>query len=122
MKIKLGLILLMVMATVLASGCVSPTEDDRAVELISIRDLLENREKYDGAEVAIKGTIVTQCARECKFNVNDDTGVMFVQMIEEAGENPIPQSIGKTVEVRGTFYQAPRPHIIVVKVGDVIVR
>lgn len=48
--------------------------------------------------------------------------IIFVQMLEEAWESPLPPSIGKTVEVRGTFYQAPRPHVIVVKVGDVIVR
>lgn len=134
MKTKLShiLIVLMVMAIMLVSGCIddetAPTGDDRivefdrTVELISIRDLLENREKYDGVEVAIKGTIINQCSRGCKFNINDGTGVMFVEMIGEAWEKPIPPSIGKIVEVRGTFYQAPRPQVIVVKVGDVIVR
>ncbi len=126
MKTKLSIIILMVMAIMLVSGCIddetAPTGDDRTVELISIRDLLENREKYDGVEVAIKGTIINQCSRGCKFNINDGTGVMFVEMIGEAWEKPIPPSIGKIVEVRGTFYQAPRPQVIVVKVGDVIVR
>jgi uncharacterized protein YdeI (BOF family) len=126
MKIKLGLVLLMILAITFASGCVddetAPTGDDRTVEQTSIQDLLENRGKYDGAEVAIKGTIISQCMRGCKFNVNDGTGVIFVQMLGEAWERPLPQSIGKTVELRGTFYQNPRPHIIVMRPEQVRVR
>lgn len=117
MKIKLSLLLivLMIVAIALISGWVLLTGDDRTVELNSSWDLLTNKEEYNGKDVAIKGKIITQCARGCMFDVDDGTGVIFVEMKGEAWEKPLPPSIGKTVEVRGTFFQSPRPHIIVEK-------
>ncbi len=125
MKIKSKhiLIILVVTAIGLVGGYVlsregnrtgPPAEDNNPAELIYIEDLLENREEYHGKSVAIRGAIVTQCARGCKFNVDDGTGVIFVEMLEEAWESPLAPSIGKTVEVRGTFY-GYRPVRIVVE-------
>jgi uncharacterized protein YdeI (BOF family) len=127
MKTKLGLILLIVIVTVvtaiiLAIWWAPPAGDRRPVEQISIQDLLENREYYNEKNIAIEGTIISQCSRGCKFNVDDGTGVIFVQMLGEAWERPLPPSMGKTVEVRGTFYQTPRPNMIVVRPEQVQVR
>ncbi|HSV31718.1 MAG TPA: hypothetical protein VLH40_06825 [Atribacteraceae bacterium] len=128
MKIKIGIVLTIVTVLFLVSWYVlSAGEEKTTVALsgvlpITIEELMENSVEYEGKEVGISGTIVTQCSRGCKFTVNDDTGVLFVQMIEEAWEKPLPPSVGKTVELRGVFQLNPRPHINVLEAEKVRVR
>jgi hypothetical protein len=84
------------------------------VEQVSIRDLFDHPDRYDGRTVIVRGKITTLCVRGCRFNLDDGTGVLFVQLEGKALERPLPRgSIGKRIEVRGVFHAAPRPILIV---------
>jgi hypothetical protein len=84
------------------------------VEPVAIRDLFNDRSRYDGTSVIVRGRITTQCVRGCQFNVDDGTGVLFVELVDEALERVLPRgSIGRRIEVRGIFRAAPRPSLVV---------
>jgi len=84
------------------------------VEQVAIRDLFDHRDRYDGRKVLVRGKITTLCVRGCQFNLDDGTGVLFVELVEEALERVLPRgSIGKRIEVRGVFHAAPRPVLVV---------
>jgi len=84
------------------------------VERVTIRDLFDQRDRYDGMTVIVRGRIVTQCVRGCRFDLDDGTGTLFVELVDEALERVLPRgSIGRRIEVRGVFRAAPRPTITV---------
>ncbi len=90
------------------------------VEKATIRQLLDNRDRYHGATVLVEGKVATQCVvRGCWFILEDQTGVILVELVEEALDNPIPRgSIGRAVQVRGKFFFAPRPRIVLERPED----
>ncbi len=84
------------------------------VEQVTIRDLFDRRDRYDGRTVLVRGRVTTQCVRGCRFNLDDGTGVLFVELVEGALEQVLPRgSIGRRIEVRGVFRAAPRPVLVV---------
>lgn len=84
------------------------------VKQVTIRELFDHRDRYDGKTVVVRGKITTQCVRGCRFNLDDGTGVLFVELVEDALERVLPRgSIGKRIEVRGVFHAEPRPTLVV---------
>jgi|GEM_PF-5625016 len=83
---------------------------------VAIEELIENGDTYEGREVLVKGTIITQCMRGCKFAIDDGTGVINVELVGKALDRLISQgSVGKQARARGVFHQAPRPLVAVEK-------
>lgn len=83
---------------------------------VAVEELIENGDTYEGREVLVKGTIITQCMRGCRFAIDDGTGVINVELVEKALDRLISQgSVGKQVEATGVFHQAPRPLVAVEK-------
>lgn len=81
---------------------------------VAIRDLFNHRDRYDGTAVIVRGRITTLCVRGCRFNLDDGTGLLFVELVDEALERVLPRgSIGRRIEVRGIFRAAPRPSLVV---------
>lgn len=92
-------------------------------EQVTIRALFDHRDQYDGRIVIVRGKITTQCPQGCRFNLDDGTGVLFVELVDKALERALPPgSIGKQIEVRGVFHAAPRPALIVDDPGGVVWR
>lgn len=90
------------------------------VEKATIRQLLDNWDQYQGAPVLVEGKVATQCVVSgCWFTLDDGTGVILVELIGEALDNPIPRgSIGRAVQVRGKFFFAPRPRLVLERPED----
>jgi len=83
---------------------------------VAIEELIENGDAYEEREVLVKGTIITQCMRGCKFAIDDGTGVVNVELVGKALDRLISQgSVGKQAQARGVFHQAPRPLVAVEK-------
>ncbi|MFC2077340.1 hypothetical protein ACFLTM_00835 [Candidatus Bipolaricaulota bacterium] len=81
---------------------------------LSVEELIMNTEAYVGQEVVVRGIILTQCIRGCQFSLDDDTGVIGIELVEEALENVLMTgSVGRTVEVRGIVEGGSRPLILV---------
>ena len=90
-------------------------EKSTAVEdAIAIETLIENPGGYEGREVLVRGVILTQCIRGCQFTLDDDTGVIGIELVDEALENVLTSgSVGRTVMLRGTLDEGSRPVILV---------
>ena len=64
--------------------------------------------------MAVRGTILTQCIRGCRFSLDDGTGVVNIELVGEAEANLLMQgSVGRIVEVRGVVEGSSRPMILV---------
>ncbi len=80
----------------------------------NIDTLMANASMYANQEVVVTGTIVTQCIRGCQFSLEDGTGVVAVELVDEALEKILERgSVGKKVEVRGILERSPRLLIVV---------
>jgi hypothetical protein len=82
--------------------------------VLPIETVIDHAEHLVGKEVIVSGTILTQCIVGCRFAISDDTGVINVELEDEALENTLAQgSVGKTVEVRGVITESMPPKLIV---------
>lgn len=70
------------------------------LSITKISDILARPGEYDGKAVALRGKIVQECPTGCWFNLEDQTGVIYVD-IKPSGF-AIPQYTGKEVTVEGT--------------------
>ena len=99
-------ILLIVFISVIIAGCVEKSKvygqaisDNSA---ITIKELQDKKKDYSGKVVKIKGKIADVCQdMGCWFNVNDGTGIMYVDL--EMGRNfTIPKNtVNQPVTVEG---------------------
>jgi len=103
-----------------SAGVVDPSPDTAdaitgaSPSILSIETLIDNAAAYDGQEILLQGTILTQCIRGCQFSLDDGTGVVGVELVDEALENVLMHgSVGRTVLVRGVVGTSPRPLILV---------
>ena len=82
--------------------------------ILAVRDLIENAADYEGMEVQLQGKILTQCIRGCQFTLDDGTGVVGVELVDDALENVLMRgSVGRTVLLRGVVEASPRPLVLV---------
>jgi len=85
-----------------------------ALAVMNIDTLIESAASYDGVEVLLQGKILTQCIRGCQFTLDDCTGVVGVELVDEALENVLMTgSVGRTVLVRGIVETSPRPLVVI---------
>lgn len=64
-----------------------------------VSDILARPVEYDGKTVALRGKIVQECPTGCWFNLQDETGVIYVDI--KPSNFAIPQHTGKDVTVEG---------------------
>jgi len=86
--------------------------------LTKVSDILARPGEYDGRVIALRGKIVQECPSGCWFNLEDETGVIYVNL--ESSGFEIPQYTGKEVTVEGTVMVQGQRVMVVgkgVKVG-----
>ena len=69
---------------------------------VTVKQILDNPEKYEGKTVLLKGKIKEVCPAGCWFFVNDDFGELYIN-IGPAGF-AIPNKTGHEVSVEGECY------------------
>ena len=70
-------------------------------EITKISDILKNKDTYSGKTVKVEGKIVNECPTGCWFNITDDTGTLYINLM---GANlSIPQRVGSYVVLEGTI-------------------
>ncbi len=85
-----------------------------ATDVMNIDALIASAASFDGQEVLLQGKILTQCIRGCQFTLDDGTGVVGVELVDEALENVLMTgSVGRTVLVRGIVETSPRPLVLI---------
>jgi len=67
--------------------------------LTKIREILNAPSQYQDREVLISGKIISECGSGCWFFLQDETGMIFVDLAPS--QFAIPQFIGKEVLVYG---------------------
>ena len=81
---------------------------------VRVGDLVAAAANYAGQEVILTGRILTLCVRGCQLSLDDGTGTIPVELVDDALANTVPlRSIGRRIEVIGVFRLAPRPHVAV---------
>lgn len=95
----------LIFSSLIATGCSSKKEDAQFGEIssnlqvTSIGDILSRPQEYRDKDVAIEGKIVQECPTGCWFNLQDASGIIYVD-IKPSGF-AIPQYTGKEVRVEG---------------------
>ncbi|MFC2079169.1 hypothetical protein ACFLSZ_04235 [Candidatus Bipolaricaulota bacterium] len=85
-----------------------------AVTVSSIDELIAGARAYANKEVIVRGSIVTQCIRGCQFSLEDGTGIVGVELIDDALDNVLTVgNVGRQIEVRGTIESSPSVVIVV---------
>ena len=70
---------------------------------VTIADILNNPEKYSGANLSLDGKISSQCGSGCWFIISDESGDLYVNL--KPNNFVIPPSMGKQVLVNGTILE-----------------
>ncbi len=91
-----------------------PAADFGPIVVDSLDELFANAAAYSNKAVVVRGTIVTQCISGCTFSLEDGTGVIGVELIDDALDHVLDGgSIGRLVEVRGTVEVSPHLAIVI---------
>ncbi len=81
---------------------------------LTVRGLTAEAGTYAGREVVLTGRILTLCVRGCQLTLDDGTGTIPVELVDDALANTVPlRSMGRQIEVTGVFRLTPRPHVAV---------
>jgi len=97
-----------------AEDITGAAEGELTIVAMSIDRILEDYAHLTGREVTVEGIILTQCIRGCQFSLDDGTGVIGIELVDEALENVLMTgSVGRAVEVRGKLETGSRPLILV---------
>jgi len=101
------------LATIIAFSLVrcDQTSRENATDKIteaSIKEILEEPEKYENEKVRVSGTIKRVCvSRGDNMRVTDDSGLMVQVMLNEFSSEFNPNSHGKNVTVEGKLTTEP---------------
>jgi len=106
-----------ILSSLILGGCGSKKGETQFGEIPSnlqvtnIDDIVSRPQEYQDQDVAIEGKIVQECPTGCWFNLQDATGVIYVDI------NPsgfaIPQYTGKEVRVEGkVVLRGPKAMIV----------
>jgi hypothetical protein len=86
---------------------------------LDVADLIGDPQQYLGVEITLRGIILAQCSRGCTFTLDDSTGELRIEMVDDAVLDPLSAgSVGRSVEVRGTFALRPDPVLILSAAGS----
>lgn len=66
---------------------------------VKISDVIGKAEDYLGKDIIIEGKIVNECSAGCWFNLQDGTGVIYVDLAPN--NMVIPQKVGSRAKVHG---------------------
>lgn len=81
---------------------------------LTVWELASAGAEYAGREVVMTGRVLSLCIRGCQLSLDDGTGVMPVELVDDALSNTIPlRSVGRQIEITGVFQLSPRPHVTV---------
>ncbi len=81
---------------------------------LTVWELASAGVEYAGREVVLTGRVLSLCIRGCQLSLDDGTGVMPVELVDDALRNTIPlRSVGRQIEITGVFRLSPRPHVTV---------
>ncbi|MBN1869294.1 MAG: hypothetical protein JW847_01785 [Candidatus Omnitrophica bacterium] len=70
-------------------------------ETTKVIDILKNPGQYIDKMVKVEGKIANECPTGCWFNVTDETGTLYIDLL---GANiAIPQKVGHDVILEGTI-------------------
>ena len=93
--------------------------DDGPLVIATLDDLFANAAAYANKEIVARGTIVTQCISGCTFSLEDGTGVVAVDLVDDALDHVLDGgSIGRRVEVRGVVETSPQLVIVLEEPED----
>ena len=102
------------LATPSSWACSDVAADFGPMVVDSLDELFANAAAYSNKAVVVRGTIVTQCISGCTFSLEDGTGVIGVELIDDALDHVLDGgSIGRLVEVRGTVEVSPHLAIVI---------
>lgn len=101
----IGIALIIVLLILTVSGCVND-EDNRerygfitGKEVVKVKDIYVNSDKFLSQTIKLEGKIIRECSSGCWFYLEDDTGVIFVD-INPSGLS-IPPKVGEKATVEG---------------------
>ena len=104
MKIKgVSILLVLAISLLFLSGCGRAEQYGtiQGIEKVTpLKDILSSPREYEGKTVKIEGKIVEECPTGCWFNLADDGGIIYVDLIP--AEFAIPQKAGKKATAEGT--------------------
>jgi uncharacterized protein YdeI (BOF family) len=76
-----------------------PATTSQGAVPVTVRQLIDNSEKYSGQTVSLTGKIILECPEGCWFFLDDTTGKIYVDL-KPAGLT-IPQKVGSRVTLLG---------------------
>ena len=95
------------------------TNEPVSLGLVNVDALIEKPDSYLGKVVTVKGTILSQCIRGCRFSLDDGTGVVNIELLDEALEEVLMKgSVGRVVQVTGVVDPTAPPRIVVENRGQ----
>lgn len=103
MKCLTGIFLvLLIMILAVVYGCAKVEQYGEPLsfrETTRIVEIMKNPSEYIGKTVKVEGKIVSECPTGCWFNVADETGTLYIDLM---GANiAIPQKVGHDVILEG---------------------
>jgi uncharacterized protein YdeI (BOF family) len=116
MKLKNNILILLAVIAVIAAGCAKEIQFGQEIsgrEIAKIGDILSSPEKYEGKIVKVQGKIIRECPTGCWFNLKDETGVIYVDIMPSGFA--IPQKTGKQATVEGKVTLKDRRLMIIGK-------
>lgn len=76
------------------------SEQNNTPQVITVAQIMEKSKEYEGKDIIIQGKIVQECGSGCWFNLKDQTGVIYVDLLPS--NLAIPQKVGSNARVYGT--------------------
>ncbi len=102
MKYFLGITLsIMILFIACAKKAEYGQKTTTAVQQVKVKDILSKA--YIGKDVKLEGRITLECGSGCWFNLEDETGKIYVDLLPS--NFAIPQWVGKSVVVNGNVIE-----------------
>jgi len=101
--ILLSIFLILIIGILMS--CMSCGKKEKFGEAISeqksteIGDIFTHPKDYEGKTVKVEGKIVEECPSGCWFNLKDETGVIYIDIMPSGFA--IPQKVGRQATVEG---------------------
>jgi len=97
MKYFLGIALSIMLLFIACAKKVEYGQKISTAQQVQVKDILSK--EYVGKDVKLEGRITLECGSGCWFNLEDETGKIYIDLLPS--NFAIPQWVGKTVVVNG---------------------
>ncbi len=74
-------------------------EQNNTPQVVSVAQVMQNSKELENKDVILEGKIVQECGSGCWFNLEDKTGVIYVDLLPS--NLAIPQKVGSKAKVYG---------------------